>query len=157
MKIFGGGDLEVVGAWHRQFDHFRAIERRRQMRDVGPQKGLQGIAPSRGVTKQLLEPALFRVGISAAIWLDSNLAPQRYRMDRRAALLDDTNHEDQRGHGRIAFRTRRLDLETELSRQRRIPRWHRTTHLSVSGRRSPLRTSCPQNAAGCLRFRRLST
>src|SRR5882672_10339501 len=116
MKILGGGDFEIVGAWHWQFDHLRAIKRRRQMRDVGPQKRLQGIAPSRGVTKQFLEPALFRVGISAAIWLDSNLASQRYRMDRRAALLVDANHEDQRRDSRIAFGTRRFDRETDLLR-----------------------------------------
>src|ERR1700691_3703709 len=156
MKILGSGDFEIVGAWNRQFDRGGPIERRRQMRNVGPQKGLQGIAPARRLAEQFLESAFFRVGVSATIWLDSNLAAQRYRMNRRAALLRDTNHESQRGDSRIAFGTRCFDLETELLQPRRIARIRKTGHPPLSGRGSPLRKSCPRKGAVWDRSRILS-
>src|SRR5580704_11297836 len=148
MKILAGSDFEIVGARHRQLDRRRAIKCGRQMRDVGPQKGLHGIAPSRRFTEQFLESTLFRIGIAAAIRLDSNLASQRNRMNRCTALLPDTNHEYQRWYCRIAFRTRRFDFETELSRDRRFIRPRGLRHLLLSEQRSPLRKSCPAKAAG---------
>lgn len=115
VKIFCCGYVEVEGARNWKIDHGALLKCGRDHAGMGPQHGLQRLAPSFFLTKKIAEMLLILGTILPPRDLQLNLAAQGDRMNHFTChRVTDAELEQQRRRYREALRLGLLDLETQV-------------------------------------------
>ena len=114
LQVAGRGDLQVVGARHREVDLGHRGEAGDHRRDRGELDRLDRLGPAGRVAEQVVQPLRLGRGVAAAVRLDADLAAQRDRVHPDAGPLGDGQLEGQgRRHG-VPVRGRAGTAEDEV-------------------------------------------